>query len=69
MTDPANYQALDADAHVGDRGATGTITLLTRNGRIAISMKRTVMEQLYHHIARELNESPIPVIDADREIS
>jgi uncharacterized NAD(P)/FAD-binding protein YdhS len=71
MTDPAieNYEALDASAHIGDRGATATITLLTRRGPIVILMKRTTMEQLYHRIQRELNDNPIPSADTDREIS
>jgi hypothetical protein len=71
MTDPTigNYEALDAGAHVGDRGASGTVTLLTRGGPITISMKRAVMEQLCRRIERELNENPIPDTDRNREIS
>ena len=71
MTDPAigNYEALDAGAHVGDRGASGTVTLLTRGGPITISMKRAVMEQLCRSIERELNENPIADTDRNREIS
>ncbi len=68
MVDPAveTYEALNASAH---RGVKGTITLLTRTGSIAISMKRPLMEQLYRRIARELSENPISSSDTDREIS
>src|SRR2546429_632702 len=61
MTDPPieNYDALDAGAQIGDRGAKGVITVLTERGLVAISMKRPVMEQLRHSIERELNENPI----------
>ncbi|HYS90884.1 MAG: hypothetical protein E6G84_10365 [Alphaproteobacteria bacterium] len=71
MTDPPieNYDALDAGAQIGDRGAKGVITVLTERGLVAISMKRPVMEQLRHSIERELNENPIPSTDAEREIS
>ena len=70
MSDPAiEYEVLDAGAQIGDRGATGTITLLTRGGRVTISMKRPVMEQLCHHIERELHANPIPITDLHREIS
>jgi hypothetical protein len=71
MADPAieNYEALDAGAHVGDRGSTATITLLTRTGSVAISMKRPILEQLYYRIERELSENPIASTDANREIS
>jgi hypothetical protein len=70
MVDPAveTYEALDASAHVSDRGSRGTITLLTRTGSIGISMKRPIMEQLYHRIERELSENPIPSAE-NREIS
>ncbi len=71
MTDPAieNREALDAGAHVGDHGSSGTVTLLTRSGPVTISMKRAVMEQLSRCIERELNENPIPSTDKNREIS
>jgi hypothetical protein len=71
MTGPTlqNYEALDAGAHVGDRGAAGTITLLTSAGPVAISMKRPVMEQLYRCLERELSEHPLPSADTNREIS
>jgi hypothetical protein len=71
MTGPPieNYEALDAGAQIGDRGAEGVITLLTERGLVAISMKRPIMEGLRHSIERELNENPIPSPDADREIS
>jgi len=70
MTDPAieSYEALDAGARIGDRGATGTITLLTKRGPVAISMKRPIMEQLYYSIGRKLDENPSPA-DTAREIS
>ncbi len=64
-----NYEALDAGAQIGNRGAKGVVTLLTERGLVAISMKRPVMEQLRRSIERELNENPIPSADADREIS
>jgi hypothetical protein len=64
-----NYEGLDAGAHVGERGSMGTITLLTRAGPVSISMKRAVMEQLYHCLGRELSEHPLPSTDGDREIS
>ncbi len=71
MTGPPieTYEALDAGAQIGDRGAKGVITLLTERGLVAISMKRPVMEQLRHSIECELNENLIPSTDADREIS
>jgi hypothetical protein len=71
MTNPAieNYEALDAGAHVDDQGATGTITLLTKSGRVVISMKRAVMEQLNARIEGELRQNPIPIAEKDREIS
>jgi hypothetical protein len=71
MTDPAieHREALDAGAHVGDRGMSGTVTLLTRSGPITISMKRAVMEQLCRCLERELNENPMPNSDKNREIS
>jgi hypothetical protein len=64
-----NYEALDAGAHVDDQGVTGTVTLLTQSGRVVISMKRAVMEQLNSRIERELRENPIPITEKDREIS
>jgi hypothetical protein len=71
MTGPVieNYEAWDAGAHIADRSTTGTITFLTSRGRLTISMKRPIMEQLCHSIERELNENPIPSADAHREIS
>ena len=65
MTDPAieNYEALDAGAHVDDQGVTGTVTLLTKGGRVVISMKRAVMEQLNSRIERELRQNPIPTTE------
>jgi hypothetical protein len=64
-----NYDALDAGAQIGDRGARGVITVLTERGIVAISMRRPVMEQLRRSIERVLNETPVPSEDAHREIS
>jgi hypothetical protein len=71
MTGPAieNYEALDASTHIGDRGATATITFLTKRGPMTILMKRATMEQLYHRIERELSDNPLPNVDRNREIS
>jgi hypothetical protein len=71
MADPGfeSYEALDASAHVGDHGATGTVTFLTRTGPLRIAMKRPVLEQLCRGMERELSENPLPSTDQDREIS
>jgi hypothetical protein len=71
MTDPGirSFDALDADARVGDRGAGATITLLTASGPVVVSMRRAVIEQLYRCLERELQENPVPESDRNREIS
>ena len=51
MTGPPieNYEALDASAQIGDRGAKGVITLLTERGLVAISMQVRCIDAAHQH--------------------
>ena len=48
------FEAFDIDAHVSDVGQTAVLTLATDKGRVAIGMRRDVLERLAYRTRREL---------------